>query len=101
MEALEFMFGLFMFLGIIGIIVSPAAPLAMNMKLSPNQYSTQIFLPSTFSLLLVLGAYVGFSYLDYDETKLQYMIIFSALGGILISLLSISLSWNRIRYAAF
>lgn len=101
MDAIEFMFSVFMFLGILGILLSPSTPLIMNQKLTSQQYTTQVFLPSTISLLLILFAYVGFSYINYDEIKLQYMIIFSALGSILISLLSISLSWNRIRYAAF
>ena len=101
MNAIDFMFSLFMFLGIIGILVSPAAPLIMNQKLTSSQYVTQVFPPSIISLLLILAAYVRFSYIEYSEQKLQYMIIFSALGAMLISLLSISLSWNRLRYAAF
>lgn len=90
-----------MFLGIIGILVSPAAPLIMNQKLTASEYNAQVFTPSIISLILIIIAYLRFSYLNYDEIKLKYMIIFSSLGAILISLLSIGLSLNRIHYAAF
>jgi hypothetical protein len=98
---LKFLFGFFMFIGIGGILTTSAIPAAMGQKLSPSQYAAQVFFPSTVSLLFILAAYVGFSFMDYDEQLLQYMLIASSCGAILISLLSISLSWNRIRYAAF
>ena len=98
---LKFLFGFFMFLGVVGIILTPSIPLGLGQKLSANQYLTQIGIPSTISLIFILAAYIGFSYLNYDEQLLQYMLIASSTGAILISLLSISLSWNRIRYAAF
>jgi hypothetical protein len=98
---LKFLFGFSMLIGILGIILTPAIPFGLGQKLSPSEYGTQIFLPSTIFLLFILAAYIGFSYLNYDEQVLQYMLITSSCGAILISLLSISLSWNRIRYAAF
>ena len=85
----------------VGLILTPAIPLGLDQKLSPGQYLSQIFVPSTISLLLILGTYFGLYKINYDVTTLQYMTIAAICGASLISLMSISFSWQRIKYAAF
>ena len=90
-----------LFIGIVGLILTPAIPLGLNQKLSPGQYLSQIFVPSTISLVLVIFTYFGLSSMDYNPTSLQFMTIAAICGASLISLMSISFSWQRIKYAAF
>jgi hypothetical protein len=97
----QFLIYFALFIGFVGVILAPSVNLGLGLKLTPGQFSTQVFIPTTISLLFLFAGYVGLSLIDYDELTLQYMLITSSIGATLFACLSMILSWNRIRFAAF
>lgn len=101
MAEVQFLIYFALFIGFLGVILAPSVNLGLGLKLTPGQFTTQVFIPTTISLLFIFAGLVGLSLMNYDEVTLQYMLITSSIGATLISSLSMILSWNRIRFAAF
>jgi hypothetical protein len=81
--------GVSLILGILLIFVSPIIPSAQGKRLSPNDFKLQVFLPTMLGLIL---AFAGYMFLlndkisgGLDEQFFQILIIFTSVGGILVS----------------
>ena len=101
-SAQKLLFGIALVFGFCLMFFPPAVTLGQKQKLGTKEFATNITLPSTIGLGFLLVGYLGFyAFLNYDEQVLQYLIIIATCVSFIISLLSISLSLNRIRFASF
>ena len=69
-------------------------------KYSASEYLLNVFLPSTFGILLVGIGYIGLNYIDYLERKLSILTYIMALIASAFASSSIMLSISRLRWAA-
>lgn len=69
-------------------------------KYRAEEYFTNVFLPSTFGIVLVAIGFLGLNNLSYDERKLSVLAFTTAILGSAFASTSIMLSLSRIRWAA-
>jgi hypothetical protein len=69
-------------------------------KYVASEYLTNVFLPSTFGVVLVAIAYIGLNYLNYNERKLAILTYSMALIASAFASTSIMVSLSRLRWAA-
>jgi hypothetical protein len=99
MDATEFMYYFFMFIGFLGLIGCTIVPAALGKKLKADDYALQVFTPSTIAILFIGLAFIGLNWNSGDEFKLSLMTIATVVGALGISLTAIMMSMNRIRWA--
>jgi hypothetical protein len=85
-------------IGFLLLLVPPAIPSVAGQTLGGTSYATQVFLPTTTGLLLLLFAYYGLYKDTYNEYFWQVLIALTAAGGILLSLVASGLSLTRMRW---
>ena len=82
------------------VFIPPVTVLAQGQKLVPNDFMSQIFLPNTFGLLLLMGGFYGLFQDVYTEGPWQVLVGVTAAGGILMSLVAGFQSLVLIRWQA-
>jgi len=100
MDATEFLFYVFMFIGYLTLISTTVVPAAVGKKLQAEDFMLQVGIPSTIAILFIGIAFIGLHWNSGDELKLSLMTIVTVVGAMSISLTAIMMAMNRIRWAS-
>ena len=72
-------------IGFLLTLVPPIVPLAQHRKLEANEYSLNVFLPTTIGILLMMGGFYGVLYDMRNDFHWEVLISLTAAGAIIIS----------------
>ncbi len=100
MGAFDFFFMILLFGGLGLLVYFSYMPAIQGKKMKGNDFALQVFTPTIGGTLLVGLAFMGLNWNSGDELKMFFMILTTVMGAIGISLMAISMSMNRIRWAS-
>jgi hypothetical protein len=85
-------------IGFLLVFVPPVTVISMKKKLPKEDFTTQIFLPQTIGLFMLMGGLYGVNQHSTDELQWQVLITLSAAGSIFVSLLAAFQSMIIVRW---
>jgi hypothetical protein len=99
MSAIDWLSGILIFSGSCLLFIPPVVQLSNNRKLLKDDYTLNVFLPTTIGLIaFFIGILINFN-LYYDERKISWVSGMLAIGGIGIALMASHFSELRVYYA--
>jgi hypothetical protein len=72
-------------LGFLLVIVPPIIPKSQNLLLSPDEFTFQVYVPTTIGFLFLMLGFYGVLKDSYNERLWQILIAVSAAGSIFLS----------------
>ena len=72
-------------IGFLLTLIPPIIPLAQHKKVEANEFSLNVFLPTTIGILLMIGGFYGILYDMRNDFHWQVLIALTAAGAIIIS----------------
>jgi putative effector of murein hydrolase LrgA (UPF0299 family) len=99
MSAIDWLIGILIFSGLCLLFIPPVIQLSNNKKLLKDDYTLNVFLPTTIGLIAFFIAILLNFNMYYDERKIGTVSAILAIGGIGIALMASHFSELRVYYA--